>query len=168
VASVFNFGGGFDLHYDGGDVSGSVYVAYLYADSEDLSVTIEIGSIAWRPDFGPVWAGGQAGAIANRLDSQDPRFHFPYVIFGNSTADGYGFIFQNFEDFNFRIGVPSGADPSPPPLSQPSFYPDPTPHDTEALIRKRKGEVPVANAAHGGSDSGVIPTSAKRPKRVIA
>jgi hypothetical protein len=143
-------------------------VAYLYADSEDLSVTIEIGSIAWRPDFGPVWAGGQAGAIANRLDSQDPRFHFPYVIFGNSTADGYGFIFQNFEDFNFRIGVPSGADPSPPPLSQPSFYPDPTPHDTEALIRKRKGEVPVANAAHGGSDSGVIPTSAKRPKRVIA
>jgi hypothetical protein len=85
-------------------------VAYLYADSEDLSVTIEIGSIAWRPDFGPVWASGQAGnAIANRLDSQDPRFHFPYVIFGNSTADGYGFIFQNFEDFNFRIGVPSGA-----------------------------------------------------------
>jgi hypothetical protein len=62
----------------------------------------------------------------------------------------------------FPLGRPVAAPASQPP------YPDPTPHDTEALIRKRKGEVPVANAAHGGSDSGVIPTSAKRPKRVIA
>jgi hypothetical protein len=168
MATIDNSSQGFFLHYSALDFSGGLYAAYLYADSEDMTVTIEIGSIVWTAAQGPLWASGQANAIANRLNALDPREHFFYVIFGNSTADGYNFTFQQEEDFNFRIGTPSSpgdVTPLDPPAAP---YPEPIPHDAEALIRKRKSEVPVANAAHGGSESGAIPTSAKRPKRVIA
>lgn len=173
MATIENNANGFVLIYTGGDLSGSLYAAYLYADTEDLSVTIEIGSIVWRPDQ-TIWANGQGNAIANRLNSQDPREHFPYVIFtghvlGGDGLGGYIFTFQGgSEDFNFRVGSPSGGGEAPPLEPPSSPFPDPAPADTAGLIAKRKREVPVGRAERGEGQSGVIPTAAKYPKRVIA